>query len=288
MGDGAVERYEKLRLAEALGRACDYAAACTELSFILRGAYSKLPKNLQFTVFQDTLAAFRLLPDVQTSAGTSAAHILHQASEVSLPKQKKAMAISEFKRAVVAQKRRCKVQEENEGSKGLPEDILIHIFSYLDMRSLVTAGLVCRLWNSATSDTSLWQSQYSLLFGNRSSSRESTEETRKSDPVCSLDWKKAFKIRYISCLCWKSTTARGYCVHCRSIIWASSICVNSAHHCSRLVNQQPSIRPLSPNEIVRYLLGEPMLDVSDSSDSDSDECLLKLPRLWAYPSLSGQ
>ena len=63
MEDAAMERYAKLGLEKALSRACDYAAACLELSFILRGAYSKLPKNLQLVVFQDTLSAFRLLPE---------------------------------------------------------------------------------------------------------------------------------------------------------------------------------------------------------------------------------
>uniref|UniRef100_A0A1D1Y8V1 F-box protein At5g52880 n=1 Tax=Anthurium amnicola TaxID=1678845 RepID=A0A1D1Y8V1_9ARAE len=284
MGDGGVERYRRLGLAEALGRAFDYAAACTELSFILRGAYPKLPKSLQSLVFQDTLAAFRLLPDVQTSSGTSAAYLLHQASEASLPKQKKAMAVSEFKHAVVAQKRRCKVREDDEGARQLPKDILIHIFSFLDLRSLVYAGLVCRLWNSAANDNTLWQLQYSLLFGNCCTSCESKTQMAKSGRADNIDWRKAFERKYICYPSWRSTVTRVFCGCCESIIWASNISLNS-HKCSKLVNEQLRIRPLSPNEVVRYLLGDPVLDVSDSSDSDSDDSFLKLPKLWAYPTL---
>lgn len=56
------ERYRKLGIRDALSRHCDYSHACTDLNSILRCAYIKLPKNLQALVFQDTLAAFRLLP----------------------------------------------------------------------------------------------------------------------------------------------------------------------------------------------------------------------------------
>lgn len=64
MGRATVrERYEKLGLAEALSRAHDYPSACHELGLILRLAYADLPKNLQSVVFQDTLSAFRLLPE---------------------------------------------------------------------------------------------------------------------------------------------------------------------------------------------------------------------------------
>jgi len=45
---------------------------------------------------------------VQTSHGISSANLLVQAAEASLPKQKKSLAVSEFKHAVVAHKRRGK------------------------------------------------------------------------------------------------------------------------------------------------------------------------------------
>lgn len=59
----STERYQKLGLKEALTRIHRYPIACKELSFIFRGAYSKLPKNVQSLIFQDSLAAFRLLPE---------------------------------------------------------------------------------------------------------------------------------------------------------------------------------------------------------------------------------
>lgn len=49
---------------------------------------------------------------VQTGYGISSANILLQAAEVMLPKQKKALAVSEFKHAVVAHKRRSRAHED--------------------------------------------------------------------------------------------------------------------------------------------------------------------------------
>lgn len=43
-----------------------------------------------------------------------AANALLQAAEAALPKQKRALAITEFKHAVVAHKRRLKVQKDEE------------------------------------------------------------------------------------------------------------------------------------------------------------------------------
>lgn len=78
------------------------------------------------------------------------------------------------------------------GSPHIPQDVLVHIFSFLDMRSLVAASLVCwyfflpvslhffrtcgtfvhhtfffprRSWNSAAVDNNLWRMNYSLFFG---------------------------------------------------------------------------------------------------------------------------
>jgi hypothetical protein len=49
---------------------------------------------------------------VQTGYALAAANGLLQAVEVSLPKQKKSQAVSEFKCSVIAHKRRARVQEE--------------------------------------------------------------------------------------------------------------------------------------------------------------------------------
>ncbi|XP_073109101.1 F-box protein At5g52880 isoform X2 [Elaeis guineensis] len=206
------ERYEELGLAEALLRPYDYPTACRELGLILRLAYGKLSKGLQSIVFRDTLSAFRLLPQVQTGNGISSANILLQAAEVVLPKQKKALAVSEFKHAVVAHKRRSRAHEDG-GSMQLPHDVLVHIFSFLDMRSLVTASSVCWAWNSAASDGTLWQLQYSLLFGEYDVSCLQTGKLVQVKDVVfhqgiecvdatfyamtNLNWKEAYRRKYL-------------------------------------------------------------------------------------------
>jgi len=48
---------------------------------------------------------------VQTGYALAAANGLLQAVEISLPKQKKSQAVSEFKCSAIAHKRRAKVQE---------------------------------------------------------------------------------------------------------------------------------------------------------------------------------
>ncbi|KAL3342184.1 hypothetical protein AABB24_026287 [Solanum stoloniferum] len=115
MGGSMMERYQKLGLKESLNQPYRYPIACDELSLILRNAYSRIPKNLQSLIFQDSLAAFGLLPEMQTQAAISAAHGLLQSMEAALPKQKKALAASEFKQAMVAHRRRRKVQLVLEG-----------------------------------------------------------------------------------------------------------------------------------------------------------------------------
>ncbi|XP_074346306.1 F-box protein At5g52880-like isoform X2 [Apium graveolens] len=50
------------------------------------------------------------------------------------------------------------------GTIQLPGDVLIHIFSFLYLRSLVVAVSVNRSWNLAASDNRLWQLQHSIYF----------------------------------------------------------------------------------------------------------------------------
>ena len=52
---------------------------------------------------------------MQTSSAVSAAHLLAQGVEASLPKQKRNSAIVEFKKAMVAHKRRSKARQEVKG-----------------------------------------------------------------------------------------------------------------------------------------------------------------------------
>ncbi|PRQ60245.1 putative F-box domain-containing protein [Rosa chinensis] len=46
----------------------------------------------------------------------------------------------------------------------LPQDVLVHVFSFLDFQSLASVGLVCWPWNFAASDNRLWQRQYATFF----------------------------------------------------------------------------------------------------------------------------
>ncbi|XP_043716107.1 F-box protein At5g52880 [Telopea speciosissima] len=292
---GAIERYQKLGLRELLSRLYDYPAACHELSFILRGAYSKVPKNLQALIFQDTLVAFRFLPQGQTRRGISAANLLHQAAEVALPKQKRVLAVAEFKHAVVAHKRRCKPQKVEAGSSKLPQDLVVQIFSFLDMRSLVAAGLICWSWNLAANDNELWRSQYVVYFGNENCCElkgqigEPIQEKMNTvlhqkekvmDSMVFLDWKEAFKGAYIGNSSRRSTSNRGHCWHCKSIVWLNNM------RCSNVQNElQPEnhkIKPISLQQVVEYLVEDSSSTLSYlDSDTDSDE--ESASRLWAVP-----
>ena len=71
---------------------------------------------------------------IQTGYGVEAANSLLQAAEVVLPKQKKAMAVSEYKHSIIAHKRRSK-SHHNDG--GTNCDILL--FLVLGQLSLIEA-----------------------------------------------------------------------------------------------------------------------------------------------------
>ncbi|PIA34298.1 hypothetical protein AQUCO_03800114v1 [Aquilegia coerulea] len=257
-----VERYEKLQLRVYLFREnyYYYPSVCKELSFILRNAYSKVPKILQSILFQDTLAAFQFLPQVQTGYGMEAANLLLQATEVALPKHKRGLAATEFKHAVVAYKRRQKVHKDVEGSAQLPEDVLVHVFSFLDMHSLVAVGLVCRSWCSAANENKLWQSQYDIFFGccnDDSKSKEQTSELaqkstssfNKKDErgLIIIDWREAFKQEYIGTSSWRFASNRGYCGICKSVVWISNMKCSNVHYGTNIANQQ--INSLSSQQV---------------------------------------
>ncbi|XP_074575789.1 F-box protein At5g52880 [Curcuma longa] len=297
MGGATVgKRYEELGLAEAISRPHDYSAACHELALILRLAYAHLPKNLQSVVFQDTLSAFRFLPEVQTGYGISSANALLQAAEAALPKQKKALAVSEFKHAAVAYKRRSKSQQD-EGSINLPHDVLVHIFSFLDVRSLVSASLVCWPWNSAATDNGLWYMLYSNLFDCHNMVPDEEQDNKlvhenedghaRTNPVINVDWLKAFRRRCKGGLSWKLLPTRVICGHCQSMIWLSSISCRAEHKCLKNGNQKLNLRPMLPNKIVDYLLGNIELEASSDSDDSDSEDLSQLHKLWAYPRFAG-
>lgn len=52
---------------------------------------------------------------IQTQSAVSAAHFLLQSAEAALPKQKKNVAVTEFKHAMVAHKRCCKTHQVEKG-----------------------------------------------------------------------------------------------------------------------------------------------------------------------------
>lgn len=58
-----IDRYQALTIKECLSKPSQYSFVCKELSYFLKNAYSKFPKNLQSLIFQDTLFAFSLLPE---------------------------------------------------------------------------------------------------------------------------------------------------------------------------------------------------------------------------------
>ncbi|XP_015067942.1 F-box protein At5g52880 [Solanum pennellii] len=285
MGGSMVERYQKLGLKESLNQPYRYPIACDELSLILRNAYSKIPKNLQSLIFRESLTAFRLLPEMQTQAAISAAHGLLQSMEAALPKQKKALAASEFKQAMVTHRRRRKVQPVLEGRSQLPQDVLVHVFGFLDLKSLVTASSVCRSWSVAASDNHLWQSIHISFFGKSNeipniirftNGVERISFTLGNTGADNVDWKDAFKRAYRG-ISKKVTSQRGFCKQCNSIVWLNnSKCSNGE------ISDEHQIMPVSLEQIVDYVIEESI--PSSDSDSDSDDSVDgSLFKLWAYP-----
>ncbi|KAI8564927.1 hypothetical protein RHMOL_Rhmol03G0221300 [Rhododendron molle] len=291
-GEDQLERYEKLGIGESLPRVYRYPIACQELSSILRGAYSQLPKNLQSLVFQHTLTAFRLLPQMQTQKAISAANLLTQSAEAVLPKQRRVLAATEFRHAKIAHKRRCK--DRQEGSTHLPQDVLVHIFGFLDLQSLLCAASVCWLWNSAASDNYLWHLQHVSYFGDSSNCLkgralprcemlENDKHMRLQEEVStetSIDWREAFTKAYKGNSFKTHTSYRGFCGRCHTVVWLSKMkCYNQQ---CRLNYKKQQITPISTEQIVEYILDGAVCEVSSSeSDTDSDEETTS--KLWAFP-----
>ncbi|KAF5731207.1 hypothetical protein HS088_TW19G00812 [Tripterygium wilfordii] len=290
----ALHSYQKLGLREALLRIHRYPIACKELSLILRVAYNKLPKDLQCLVFQDTLAAFHLLPEMQASNAVFAAHLLFQSAKASLPKQKRNLAVAEFKQAMISHKRRSKAKREEKDTAQLPEDVIIHIFSLLDLQSLVSVGQVCWLWNSAASDNNLWKSQYDVFFGNSEGCSTAKGQQRDRMVVAklftnsmddattgtSINWKETFKRAYIGNSREKFTSNRGYCSRCNAIVWVNNMKCSRERSGSQADNHK--IKPLSSRQVAEYLIGI-SFSITSSSDSDSESDDEPISGLWAYP-----
>ncbi|KAJ4837798.1 hypothetical protein Tsubulata_032653 [Turnera subulata] len=282
MLSNVVKRYEKLALKEALTRSYHYPEACKELSLILRETYKNLPKDLQSIIFQDTLDAFRLLPQMQTRSAASAAHLLLQSAEAALPKQKKSLAVKEFKHAKVALKRRSKVEQEGEGALELPEDILVHIFNFLDVQSLVYAGLVCRSWKFAAGSNNLWQSQYAIHFA--MNSEEWPIGMLGDDNAPTLFYvKNKFPGKVASGSCHftgnssKSLISnRVYCCQCATIVWADNM--RCSNRDCQLLSKRDQITPVSSDQVVEYLMDGSLSIMSSDSDTESEEGLFRIPK----------
>ncbi|KAJ6764867.1 hypothetical protein OIU74_023693 [Salix koriyanagi] len=265
-----VERYQILGHKEALTRTHHYHVACKELSLILREAYNKLPKNLQSLIFQDTLSALKLLPQMWTDNAVSAAHLLVQSAEATLPKQKKNVATKEFKIAMVASKRRGKAHRMQECHIELPQDVLVDIFSLLDTRSLVSASLVSRSWNAAACNNHLWESLYATIFASdhNSSKAKNLLDGRRGEDNNSVDWREAFKRAHIDNSSKRLTTSRGYCLYCDMIVWLDGLKCGSGK-----CGPQPKMQSVVPksSEQVQSLCG--------------CLCSLRLWRWWEDPAI---
>jgi hypothetical protein len=68
---------------------------------------------------------------MQIGTAVSAAHILHQSAEAVLPKQKRNLAIKEFKHAMVAHKRRHKARQEEKGNFLLQKTVSRYLTDYI-------------------------------------------------------------------------------------------------------------------------------------------------------------
>ncbi|XP_048549030.1 F-box protein At5g52880 [Triticum urartu] len=293
---GVVKRYAEMGIAAALSRPWDYPTACRELAELLRHGYAGLPKPAQALAAADVLVAFRLLPDVQTEYALAAANGLLLAVETSLPKQKKSQAVSEFKCSVVLHKRRAKVQQEPD-PPDIPNDVLVHIFSFLDTRSLVAASLVCWSWNSSANDNKLWRMNYSLFFSTshlRSNSTLVSSGVQNShgilaqnnvDPVFddpNLNWKEVFYKKHAEHISWSAASNRAICQQCRSVLWLSNLTRAAPHHCPKKGKDEIKLMPLLPYAVACYILKaqDQPSSSSDSNDSDSDSEINVLRRLW--------
>ncbi|CAA7035363.1 unnamed protein product [Microthlaspi erraticum] len=254
-----MKRYQNLMIGEALSNNHLYPFACNELSSILNLGYSRLPKDLKAVIFQDTLSAFRLLPEMNTAAAVSAANLLLKSAEAKIPKQKKNLAIVEFKKAKVALKRRSKSHEEEDTDlPSLPHDILIHIFSFLDVSSLLSSSQVSRSWNQATYDDSLWRSQFDLHFKHKFLARLQS----------GIDSREAFKKEYLAIYSSKMLrSGRGYCSYCDSMVWHHNLRCSSEQ--CRLKSGNMPLVLMSSHQVVNYVLG--VVSSSDDSETETDD-----------------
>ncbi|CAN7139650.1 F-box protein At5g52880 [Brassica rapa] len=279
-------RYQNLMVGDGLSDHHRYPFACNELISMIDLGYSRLPKDVKAFIFQDCLSAFRLLPEMNTTAAVSAANLLVKSVESAFPKQKKNLAIVQFKQAKVALKRRTKSHEESRDTPSLPQDVLVHIFSLLDVSSLISSSQVSRSWNLATHEGSLWRSLFNLHF--------SHDVLTHIHP--GFDWREAFKNECIVYNLSKMLrSGRGYCSYCDTLVWHDNFRCPKKQ--CQFESGKEQLDPILTHQVVNYLLGitsssdESNLDESDSVDSgstesdsvESDSDDGDGPGLWANP-----
>lgn len=84
----------------------------------------------------------------------------------------------------------------------LPEEVLIDIFQWLDIRSLDACGLVSRRWNRCISNDTVWRAAFLLNYGTLSFGRVTNSLSWKSETIERYDylrhWKKNAAAAHVS------------------------------------------------------------------------------------------
>ncbi|XP_047970881.1 F-box protein At5g52880 isoform X4 [Salvia hispanica] len=170
----------------------------------------------------------------------------------------------------------------------LPQDVLVHIFGFLDVKSLLSASAVCRSWNGAAGDNCLWKLLYDTYFSNcenivKNKGLEtvgtSKNEMRQIESITSfgVNYRFAFEAAYKD---EKLGCCTGYCSSCHSIVWLNrNRCSNQTGRRNEVEHQ---IMPISIEKIDDFILNG-FVSSESSSDSDSDTDDEFALRLWAYP-----
>lgn len=181
------------------------------------------------------------------------------------------------------------------GLAELPRDVVVHIFGFLDVQSLLSASAVCQSWNAAAGDNCLWKLLRDTYFCNCNNVMENEElrtvratknpkhEIHQTDNTTAsgVNYRFSFAAAYKDARHGKLGYHRGYCSSCCSIIWLSrNRCSNETNRKDE-VNHQ--IKPISIGQTVEFILdGFASSRSSSDSDSDTEEDGIALG-MWAYP-----
>lgn len=65
----------------------------------------------------------------------------------------------------------------------VPDEVTIHVFSYLNESELSNAASVCREWHSLTADNTLWKSLYARYWGADAAARVSSNHLYRPKPL---------------------------------------------------------------------------------------------------------